>query len=616
MENLNITKNGIELLYKAINEKRLDNLNLVLQVSACKAQESINKKMIRCTLMDSVYKTSAVIIPGQDQEFDDNDLLKIDQIYGQGNSSSSNKSTSLIVVKKSYIIKKNYPVHYDIDSLINFNSRNIGNKQPENSANNHTHQQNIQNNNYGGMNKNNNNEYSSGMNMTNQGNSNYQNIHQNDQDDRKYMKINSLSSFTKEICIKARVTKKADKKNYTTQAGKSGCVFGFNIIDDLGDELPVSAFNQNCEKFYDKIEENMVYEITGGYIKINDKKYSSIKSEYKLFLDDKTDIKPLQDDGRINKVNFKFIKIEELPTIEQYSSVDIRAMVVEIGEKTLIRTKKMDEREVRKIHIGDSSGYKVEVTIWGKKSDFAFDVNTVYGFKCLKVNNYKGKTLNLGDESQIVELDDKEAMSEKMICADYQGNFKNLPIDKIEENNAQVIPIKSIKEITDMLDASDDDKFKFPLCKVKANIVTMNLNERSYYVGCPDCKKKIAENDNECQYCRKNFNSPAYYYSLNIRLKDHSGDFYADVLGAVGEKVMKMSCEDFKDMMNSGDEERQKDLVKQVESQTNWFVISPKLQVYNDIKRKRFSIIRVNEVDAQKNAEYILEAFMKLPQFN
>ena len=611
MENINLTKDGIELLNKAIAEKKLDNLNIILQVSGCKAQESINKKMIRCTVNDLNYKCGAVIIPSEKQEIDENDLVKIEQIYGQGNTASSNKTNSLIVIKRCQILKKNCPKVQDIDSLTNFSSRNVANK-----SNNEVTNQNTKNYNFNNNNNNNNNAMTTGGNYQNNQISDFHNVHQNDFDEKKYMKINSLSSFTKDICIKARVTKKNEKKNFNTQAGKSGSVFSFNLMDDLGDELPVSAFNQSCEKFYDKIEENMVYEISGGYIKINDKKYSQIKSEYKLFLDDKTEIKPLADDGKINKFNFKFIKIGELPTVEQYSTVDIRAMVIEIGEKNIIRTKKMEDKDVRKIQIGDSSGYKVEVTIWGKKSDFNFDVNIVYGFKCLKVNNYKGKSLNLGDESQILELDDKEAMNEKMECANFDGDFKVLPIEKIEENSSQIIPIKSIKEITDLLDTTDDEKFKFPLCKTKASIVQINLNERSFYVGCPDCKKKIAENDTECQFCRKTFASPACYYSLNIRLKDHSGDFYADVLGAVGQKVIGMNCEEFRDLMMSGDEEKQKSLARHVESQTNWFVISPKINVYNDIKRKRYSIIRVNEIDAQKSAEYVIDAFMKLPQFN
>jgi len=611
MENINLTKDGIELLNKCIAEKKLDNLNIILQVTGCKAQESINKKMIRCTINDMIYKCGAVIIPSEGQEIDENDLVKIDQIYGQGNTSSSNKANSLIVVKRCQILKKNCPKVFDIDSLTNFSTRNITNNTSNNISNN------TSNNNY-------NNNYEM---MTNKGNctnqqnqnSDFKNVHshhQNDFDDKKYMKINSLSSFTKEICIKARVTKKMEKKNFNKQSGAQGSVFGFNLIDDMGDEIPVSAFNHICEKFYDKIEENQVYEISGGYIKINDKKYSQIKSEYKLFLDDKTEIKPLQDDGKINKVNFKFVKIDELPNIEQYATVDIRAMVIEFGEKSIIRTKKMEERDVRKIFIGDSSGYKCEVAIWGKKADMMLDSNIVYGFKSLKVNNYKGKSLNLGDESQIIELDDKEAMNEKMECANFDGNFKVLPIEKIEENNSQMIPIKSIKEITDMLDTTDDEKFKFPLCKVKASIVSINLNERSYYNGCPDCKKKIAENDTECQFCKKTFTNPASYYSLNIKLKDHSGEIYTDVLGAVGQKVIGMNCEEFKDIMMSGDEDKQKSLARQVESQTSWFVISPKINLYNDIKRKRFSIIRVNEVDSQKNAEYIIDSFMKMAQFN
>jgi replication factor A1 len=614
MENSILTKDGIELLNKAIAEKKLDNLNIILQVSGCRPQESVNKKMIRCIVNDINFKCGAVIIPSEKQDIEENDLVKIEQIYGQGNSQSSNKINSLIVIKRCQIVKKNSPIIHDIDNLSNFTSRINTNKTDDNTNpntnNTHSNFKNNYNNNYNNTNNNNSSHFNRNQNPE------FQNIHSAEFDEKRYMKINSLSSFTKEICIKARVTKKYEKKNFNKQNGQQGSLFSFNLIDDNGDELPVSAFNHVCEKFYDKIEENMVYELTGGYVKINDKKYTAIKSEYKLFLDDKTEIRLLQDDGKIHKVNFKFVKVGDLPSIEQYTSVDIRAMVVEIAEKNIIKTKKNEEREVRKIQIGDSTGYKVEVTIWGKKSDFNFDLNTVYGFKALKVNDYKGKTLNMGDESQIVELDDKDAMNEKMECGSFDGNFKVLPIERIEENSGQMYPIKSIKEITDLLDTTDDEKFKFPLCKVKANIVSISLNERSYYTGCPDCKKKIAENDTECQFCRKTFEKPAFYYSLNLKLKDHSGDFYADVLGAVGQKVIGMSCEDFKDIMNSGEEDKQKSIARKVESQSSWFVISPKINLYNDIKRKRYSIIKVIEIDSQKTAEYIIEAFMKMPQFN
>lgn len=600
MEHNSITNNGINILQDLIAEKKLDNLNLNLQVTNCKIQESSQKKMIRCVLNDSVVKCSAVIIPGEGQDVDNNDLIKVEQIYGSNSTSSNlNKVGGLIVVKRCQILEKNFPIRNDIESLRPY-------QKPINNKN--------QNNNAEGVQQNNNNYQANNQMEFKRTEINY-NQGGNDLDDRKYMKINSLSSFTKEICIKARVTKKMPMKTFQKQGGKQGSVFGFNIIDDMGEELPVSAFNQVCERFHNIIEENAVYEISGGYIKINDKKYSTIKSEYKLFLDDKTQIKQLQDDGKINRVNFKFIKIGDLPGIEQYSAVDLRAMVVEIGEKTVIRTKKNEERDVRKIQIGDSTGYKVEVSIWGAKSDYNFDTNTVYGFKCLKVNNYKGKSLNLGDESQIMELDDKEAMNEKMECSNLDGNFKPLPVEKMDQGLETIYPVKSIKEIIEMLDATDDEKYKFPLCKVKANIAQVNMNERSYYIGCPDCKKKIAENDSECPFCKKTFAAPTSYYSLNIRLKDHSGDFYCDVLGAIGQRVMGMNCDEFRELINSGDEEKQKSLARQVESQTSWFIVSPKINVYNDIKRKRYSIMRVLEVDAQKNAEYIIDAFMKMPQF-
>ena len=64
--------------------------------------------------------------------------------------------------------------------------------------------------------------------------------------------------------------------------------------------MQCTCFNKTVNKFYNLIEEDHLYEIRGGYVKINDKKYTRIKADYKIVLDE----------------NGKYIIKQELPYLD------------------------------------------------------------------------------------------------------------------------------------------------------------------------------------------------------------------------------------------------------------------------------------------------------------
>ena len=50
--------------------------------------------------------------------------------------------------------------------------------------------------------------------------------------------------------------------------------------------MQCTCFNKAVDKFFNIITEGKIYEIKGGYVKINDKKFTTIKSDYKIVLDE------------------------------------------------------------------------------------------------------------------------------------------------------------------------------------------------------------------------------------------------------------------------------------------------------------------------------------------
>lgn len=65
-------------------------------------------------------------------------------------------------------------------------------------------------------------------------------------------KIVSLSPYQNRWTIKARVSNKAGIRTWSNARG-NGKLFSVDLIDDTG-EIRATAFNAECDKFYDMLE--------------------------------------------------------------------------------------------------------------------------------------------------------------------------------------------------------------------------------------------------------------------------------------------------------------------------------------------------------------------------
>ena len=109
-----------------------------------------------------------------------------------------------------------------------------------------------------------------------------------------YTSLKQLTTFSRDFIIFVRVTKKSEIKTFETRnnnmGSSQGKLFYFIVLDRDGNEMQCTCFNKAVDKFFDIIEEDQLYEIKGGYVKLNDKKYTRIKSDYKIVLDENSKI--------------------------------------------------------------------------------------------------------------------------------------------------------------------------------------------------------------------------------------------------------------------------------------------------------------------------------------
>ena len=162
-------------------------------------------------------------------------------------------------------------------------------------------------------------------------------IHYNNNNDfPMYTSLKQLTTFSRDFIIYVRILKKSSIKifnsnnNMNNPNKHTGKLFSFIVLDKDENEMQCTCFNKAADKFFNIITEGKIYEIKGGYVKINDKKFTTIKSDYKIVLDENSVITEKKDDGRIKSYNLKIVTISEIQNLNLYSVIDLCATVLEI----------------------------------------------------------------------------------------------------------------------------------------------------------------------------------------------------------------------------------------------------------------------------------------------
>ena len=431
-----------------------------------------------------------------------------------------------------------------------------------------------------------------------------------------YTSLKQLTTFSRDFIILIRVTKKSEIKTFESRSNAMGTnqgkLFYFIVLDRDGNEMQCTCFNKAVDKFFDIIEEDQTYEIKGGYVKLNDKKFTRIKSDYKIVLDENSKITKKIDNGTIKKNNMNIVKIKDIQNMNLYSIVDLCVVVLNVGEK-MIKNTRNGPQPLKKIVVGDISKYKIEISLWG---DILL-INNV------KIGEYKGRTLTSFDETcikinppltneYVKELDEFiQKYDIKNEFLDLENNTEMKQETKEENENYNSVHIRDVLE---SLDEYEDVK---DLSKVTAIVTQILHNEKNYYLGCADrnCKRKLKlENDSDeyiCPNCRKSTKTPTYYYTLSLRVKDASTEYWIDIFGKTAESIMKCTAEEYKNILESRDAEKLRELTHKVEFKVFNFWVKPKIQTYNTVSKKKLYAYRIEPYNEKNEAHKLVKYLLK-----
>ena len=435
-----------------------------------------------------------------------------------------------------------------------------------------------------------------------------------------YTSIKELTTFSRDFILLVRIIKKSEIKVFETRNTNNsniltgqGKLFYFVVQDQEGNEMQCTCFNKNVDKFYDKVQEDHLYEIKGGYVKINDKKYTRIKADYKIVLDENSTIIPKKGDlPLVKKTEYNLIKISELPKLKVYTIIDICAIVLDHTD-IVIKITRNGAQPLRKLILGDNTKFKVELSLWRKFTKININKGDIIFINNVKIGEYKGRNLSTFEETlikvnpQISDLNVnknceeninnlirfREENKNNIFNNDFFSDFENLYKEKLQnyqsfEDNKTFY----IKDILDILDKEEDTKNVY---KISAIITQIIHNEKNFYIGCNDknCKKKLmfdfSKKEYSCPVCGRRTKKATYYYTLSLRVKDASFEYWIDIFGKIAENIMMCSAEEYKEYLQKRDQKKLKEISEKIEFKKFNFWIRPKIQQYNTLSKKKLT---------------------------
>jgi replication factor A1 len=268
---------------------------------------------------------------------------------------------------------------------------------------------------------------------------------------------------------------------------------------------------------------------------------------------------------------------------------------------------------MRKLIIADDSGYKMECTLWRLFAETIEPrVGQIIVLKNVKVGEFNGRNVSTYEES-VVMLDPPNMKERESIISyveNANGNFQTLSKELKQDEGPKQSNVLFLKEVLELIDDTmNEDKYSHS--KIKATVTQIIHNDKNYYGGCHDlnCKKKLQEDQHgyTCVNCNKTYSKPNYFYTLSVRVKDCSNEYWIDMMGNVAEKFMKMTAEEYKDILISRNETRLREITNDLEFKTYFFYVRPKLHFFNSIPKKKIYVSKIETVDCIQDSKRLIK---------
>lgn len=431
--------------------------------------------------------------------------------------------------------------------------------------------------------------------------------------------IASLNPYQSRWTIRARVTAKSDIRTWSNARG-TGKLFSVDLLDKQGGQIRATMFGDACDKFFQVFQENKVYTISRGNLKLANKRFSAIPNEYELTLNADAEIEFVGDDNEIEEQKFEFVGIDSLQGVAADEYVDVIGIVKTVTPiSTLVSQKTQKELTKRVITITDSSLLSVDITLWGETA-VKYDENSVpeqsvIGIKCCRVSDFGGKSLNTTYGSHFFVNPDRQEAHNLRQWYDTQG--KDATIESISKGRSGggsgSDPRKTLLEFKEE-HLGFNEKPDYFVTKGTVTFYKHDLEKPPWYPACPkdDCNKKLTQNDVGngawfCEKCDKQYDAPNNRYILSLMCCDATGSQWFTAFNDVAENMLGKKAAELAEYKEMGNEQAFESVFQDANFKSYMFKIRAKADHSQDEVRVRCHILSATPIDYRKESQMLLD---------
>ena len=574
----------------------------IISLNLQSKQSNIKKEfdLYTCALGDTRYSYSGFILPvkKEKQNPKSGDIIKISKI---STSKLTYNGCKIIIVKAYDIIKTSEEIKNNLIQVESY--EDIQKKIEEENKK----QKKMQENNNKINLVNNNEKEENKIKEKKKIEVEYKIINPEDIDMKTILDLSQISTFTKNICLYVKLThKNFPKKFYNKTTFRESYLLTFDLIDKNGFQMQAAIFDDTIDKFSPILKEGKIYYIKGGYAKINDKKYTNIKTDYKLIFDFNTQI--IEVDKNLDKIFDKteekiiITKFVDLSNCKVNQVINCLGYVLQIFPVT-IKQSRIGNVLIRRVILCDSSMFKVQFTLWNKFTELDLNQGNILLLKYIRVGNFNNNINISTVDNSIIEINpdlSNEGYTEydELVKAIHEGineedikfiNEYNITNSSLNADNIKSLANNNIIFISDLIkqlrnkfnnrlndsnnNINETHKEISMNFTIKATVLEFEHSDKNYYFACPYCRKKLVQNEEKysCPNCENQINDPKLNYFLTLRVIDISGEHALNFFGDQVNNLFGLDAKSYSNLIENKEYKKLEKITNNVEYHCFYF---------------------------------------------
>eukprot|EP00320_Phaeocystis_rex_P019017 CAMPEP_0119076388 /NCGR_PEP_ID=MMETSP1178-20130426/86431_1 /TAXON_ID=33656 /ORGANISM="unid sp, Strain CCMP2000" /LENGTH=632 /DNA_ID=CAMNT_0007058665 /DNA_START=36 /DNA_END=1934 /DNA_ORIENTATION=+ len=416
------------------------------------------------------------------------------------------------------------------------------------------------------------------------------------------MPIESLAPYSNRWTIKARVISKSELRTYNSAKMGEGKVFSMDICDESG-EMRATFWREAAERFYDLIEPGKVYLISKGQLRMANKKFSSLNSQYEMSLTYDSIVQLCADEpASVPKIRYTFVPLGEVAEKPTNANVDVIGVVSDVSGAMKITSKAGREVVKRTAKLADDSGVSIEITLWGATAEsFPEDANAkVVAFKGARVTEWNEKSLASGPSFEVEP--ELEAATRLKEWAEQGGasNVRSLSVstrgDTTDRDSARAC-------LLDLQEPGVGTGEKPSYFNVHATLTKVNPSTKNeatiWYASCPSCSRKVVGDDGSgfnCERCGWSGASCVYRYMLPCVACDGGANQWITAFNDIAEQLIGMKAGELK-AIKENDQQAYEAVIDGAQWKRYVMTLRGKVETYQDQAKLKVHIIRAAPVN-------------------